>query len=236
MEEATMKDDYLTFEFRGTPVRVAPAFLANVVGLWGLMAWWAGKRRPGRPWPLRLLVGAVSALNLLAVDVGHALAHTISARRAGAPVDHVWLSADMPRTLYADDEVPPRVHCLRAVGGPIYSAVGLMLALVGRKLVPADSVWREELDLAALGHGLILGGSLAPLPLVDGGSLLKWTLVERGQSPEKADDLVRQAGLGTGAAALATGAALAAKRRWLPAVGLIAAGAVAIAAALEKIR
>lgn len=231
-----MDENYLTFEFRGTPVRVAPVFLANVVGLWGLLAWWAGKRRPGRPWPLCLLIGAVSALNLLAVDVGHALAHTIGARRAGAPVDHVWLSADMPRTLYPDGEVPPRVHRQRALGGPIYSATGLALALIGRRLAPADTIVREELDLAALGHGLILAGSLAPLPLVDGGSLLKWTLVERGHSPEEADEIVRLAGLSTGAAALATGAALAAKRRWLPAVGLVAVGAVAIAAALDKIR
>jgi hypothetical protein len=231
-----MDDTHLTFEFQGTPVRIKPAFLANVLGLWGLLAWWAGKRRPGRPWLLRLLIGAVSALNLLIVDVGHALAHTISARRAGAPVDHVLLSADMPRTLYPDDEMPPRVHRQRALGGPIYSALGLAIALVGRRLAPADSVWGEELDLAALGHGLILAGSLAPLPLVDGGSLLKWTLVEQGHSPEEADEVVRQAGLSTGAAALAAGTALAAKRRWLPAVGLVAAGAVAIAAALDKIR
>jgi hypothetical protein len=128
------------------------------------------------------------------------------------------------------------VHCQRALGGPIYSAVGLAMALVGRRLVPAGTVVREELDLAALGHGLILAGSLAPLPLVDGGSLLKWTLVEGGHSPEAADEVVRQAGLGTGAAALAAGTALAAKRHWLPALGLVAAGAVAIAAALDKIR
>lgn len=45
----------------------------------------------------------------------------------------------------------------------------------------------EVADCSSVGHGLILTGSLAPLPIVDGGSLLKWTLVERGRTPAEAD-------------------------------------------------
>jgi hypothetical protein len=48
--------------------------------------------------------------------------------------------------------------------------------------------------------------------------------------------VVRQVDLALGAAATTAGLMLAARRRWLPALGLVAAGAVAIAAALDKIR
>jgi hypothetical protein len=71
---------------------------------------------------------------------------------------------------------------------------------------------------------------------VDGGSILKWSLVEYGRTPSAADDIVEQAGIATGVAAVAAGAAFAVRRSWLPAVGLFAAGIVAIAAAKGKIR
>jgi hypothetical protein len=83
---------------------------------------------------------------------------------------------------------------------------------------------------------LILIGSLSPLPMVDGGTILKWTLVERGRTIEEADTTVRQADLALGAGTTAAAAALAARRRWLPALVLAAAGALAIGAALGKIR
>jgi hypothetical protein len=61
---------------------------------------------------------------------------------------------------------------------------------------------------------LIITGSLAPLPIVDGGSLLKWTLVENGRTPAEADQIVRQAGVVTGIATSSAGAMLATCRRW----------------------
>lgn len=223
------------FTIWDTPVKVKPAFLVNVLGLWGLLSWLSGRRHRERPWPVRVLVGALSTLALLAVDVGHAMAHILSARYADAPMDEILLSEGMPRTVYYDNDVAPQVHRMRAVGGPIYSAVGLLASLGLRRQAPRGSIGHEVASWAALGHGLILAGSLAPLPMVDGGTLLKWALVERGQTPEEADEVVKQASLSTGAAAVATGAALATKRRWLPAMGLMGAGLLAIAAALDKI-
>ena len=66
--------------------------------------------------------------------------------------------------------------------------------------------------------------------------MLKWTLVDRGRTPAQADQIVKQAGIVTGVAATGAGVMFATRRRWLPAVGLIAAGMVAIGAALGKIR
>jgi hypothetical protein len=220
------------FAFRGTPVEARPDFFVAVLFLWGLMTWRAGRRR----WPTRLLAGALAAAALLAADVGHALAHVVSADHAGAPVDHIFLAADMPRTRYPDEPVLPRTHRLRALGGPIYSAAGLVASLLARLLAPRGTILRGVLDWSVLGHGLILAGSLLPLPIVDGGTFIKWTLVERGHTPEEADAVVRRAGLGLGAGAVAAAAGSAARRRWWPALGLLVGGAVAIAAALGRLR
>ena len=209
---------------------------AYIAGLWGSMLWLAGREHPERPWPVRILAGSLASLALLSADMGHALAHVISARWAGTPMEYVLVSADMPRTIYSEDDVPPRTHQRRALGGPILNSAGLMVALLSRRLVPPDSLWHESLGWSALGHGLILAGSLVPLPIVDGGVLLKWTLVDHGHTPEEADDVVRQAGLAVGSAALAAGATLTTQRRWLVGLGLIVSGAVGIAAALDKIR
>ncbi len=220
-----------------TPVKVKPLVLVNLLALWSLLSWLAGRRRPERPWPVRLLVGFLSTVALISADLGHAMAHIVSARSAGAPVDEIVVSEGMPRTVYHDDAVAPRVHRWRALGGPIYSAVGLLVSLGLRTRAPRGSTLRELASWSCLGHGFILGGSLAPLPFVDGGSLLKWTLVERGRTPKEADAVVRQVDLSLGVAAAATGIALAAtRRRRLPALGLLAAGGIAIAAALDKIR
>ena len=60
--------------------------------------------------------------------------------------------------------------------------------------------------------------------------------MERGRTPEEADLTVKQAGLATGVAATGAGVMLVTRRRWLPALGLIAAGLVAIFTATGKIR
>lgn len=217
-------------------VEISPGFYANLLALWSGLSWYSGRQHPERSWPARLLVGALSGFALVLADVGHACAHSISARLAGAPMDRIRLSSGMPRTLYDDDDVPPRAHRMRALGGPIFSALGLVISLLARAVTPRKSMAHEVANWSIIGHGLIFAGSLAPLPIVDGGSLLKWTLVDRGLTPEKADRVVQRAGMATGMAASSAGVALATQRRWLPAAGLIAAGFVAVISSLGKIR
>ena len=219
-----------------TPLEVAPGFFINLFALWTGMSWYLGTKHPYWDWPVRIFAAALSAFALIAADVGHALAHTISARAAGAPMDKIDLTSGMPRTVYYDQAVPPRAHILRALGGPLYSALGLVLSLVVRSLLPRKTIAHEVAGWSSIGHGLIFAGSLAPLPIVDGGSILKWSLVESGRSPTEADQVVEQAGIATGIAACIAGAALATRRHWLPAAGLLAAGLISIAAARGKIR
>jgi hypothetical protein len=231
------------FTVWSTPVKVHPAALANLAGLWGLLSWWASRRQPERPWPLCLGLGFLETLVLLSADVGHAVAHIVSARFAGAPMDEIVISSGMPRTVYHDNHVPPRAHRLRALGGPVFSALGLLVSLILRALTSRGSATRDVTDASCLGHGFILLGSLMPLPFVDGGSLVKWTLVESGHSESEADALVRTVDLALGTACTTTGLLVAtthrgwpARQRWLPALGLLAAGGIALAAALDRIR
>ena len=183
------------FIFNKVPVKARPGFLAALFMLWSVMIWLDGKRRPERPFAQRLAVGTLSAFLGIFADLGHAMAHTVSARRTGAPMDTILLGADMPRTLYADNDVPPQVHRMRALGGPTFSLVGFVSSLLWRRFAAPGTVQRELADVSTFSHAGIFFGSLLPLPIVDGGTILKWTLVENGQSEAQADQSVRTAAL-----------------------------------------
>ena len=224
------------FTVWNTPVKVKPAVLGNLLIAWVALSWLTGQQFPDSSWPTRLLVGALSLAALLVADFGHALAHIVSARYAAAPMDEILVSAGMPRTLYFDNDVPPQAHRLRALGGPIYSALGLVVSLFLRILTSPGSPARMVADWSCIGHGMILAGSLTPLPIVDGGVILKWTLVERGRTPAEADAVIRRLNLAIGAMAIVAGMVLATQRHWLLALGFAGAGAIATGVAMDKIR
>ena len=167
------------FHFNHVPVKASPGFWLLLPMMWGAMTWLAGRRKPGRSFHGNLLAGFLSLVLALFADLGHALAHSFSARYAGAPMDEVRLSMNMQRTIYFDDDVEPRAHMLRAVGGPLFSAAGLLLSAAWRIFSKPRSLSRELADISVLSHSFIFFGSLAPLPFVDGGSILKWSRIER---------------------------------------------------------
>ncbi len=163
----------LLFHFNGVPVVAQPGFWPIPFLLTGFLTWLAGLRKPERSWLQRFGVALLAMPVALLADVGHAMAHTISARLAGAPMDEVLLSSEMPRTLYQNNEVPPRTHIVRALGGPVFSATCATLSLLWRSLSPEGSLSRDLANASLAGHSFILVGSLAPLPMVDGGTILK---------------------------------------------------------------
>lgn len=179
------------FHFNHVPVKATSGFWVMLLMLWGAMTWLADKRRPGRSIGKNLLVGFIGLLMALFADIGHALAHSFSARYAGAPMDEVRLSMNMPRTIYFDNVVPPRTHLLRALGGPLFSGVNLLLGLIWRSTVTPRSLSQELADISVLSHGLIFIGSLAPLPFVDGGVILKYSRIERAQSLQTEREIER---------------------------------------------
>lgn len=60
------------------------------------------------------------------------------------------------------------------------------------------SASRELAEISCVSQGLIFFGSLLPVAIVDSGTLLKWSLVDQGQTGEEADRQVRRASIGTG--------------------------------------
>lgn len=227
----TLPKETTIFSFNGTPVVARKEFWPIPVLLTGVLTWIAGLRKAERSWPQRLEVALLAMPFALVADIGHALAHTISARFAGAPTDEILLSAEMPRTLYKNNTVPPRIHILRSLGGPIFSLICVIVSYFWRRNSPGGSLNRELADTSLACHSFILLGSIAPFPMVDGGTILKWKLVDTGVSPEQADRSVQKINQGLGIACLATGTFLAffQNRRW--AGGFIAiVGAVSIAA------
>jgi hypothetical protein len=221
------------YRFNGVPVLAQPDFWPAPILLTGVLTWVAGQRKPERSWLQRLGVALLAMPVALFADIGHAMAHTISARLAGAPMDEILLSSGMPRTLYQNNAVPPQTHIRRSLGGPIFSLTGFTLSLLWRRLSPPGSLSHDLAEASLAGHSFILLGSVAPLPMVDGGIILKWKLVEAGQSPEQADQTVRKTSFSLGAGFLGLGALLGFIRKRKLIGGLLAAGgAVGIAAGI----
>lgn len=176
----------------GTSVTVKPTVLVRVAILWAGLTWLGMRRHPGRGIGRGLLIGLASEVVLAGADLGHAFAHIASARYARAPMDELRISAGMPRTLYRNNAVSPDMHRLRSLGGPVFNALGFLLSLATYRVAPRRSIVRELAAWSAIGHGLLVPMSLFPLPMVDGGTLLKWTLVARGRSEREADELARR--------------------------------------------
>jgi Zn-dependent protease len=79
-------------------------------------------------------------------------------------------------------------------------------------------------------------GSLLPIPGIDGGPILKWSLVKAGRTPAKADEVVKQVNLALGSGlSVAAGLALMKRRKWLAAaIAAFAATTLAIGLGLLK--
>ena len=227
LEPASLPTGTTLYRFNGVPVVAQRNFWPAPILLTGLLAWVAGLRKPQRSWPQRLGVGLMAMPLAMLADIGHAMAHTLSARLAGAPMDEILLSSGMPRTLYQDNIVPPRTHIWRSLGGPIFSLIGFTLSLLWRRMSAPGSLSRELSEASLAGHSFILLGSVAPIPVVDGGIILKWKLVEAGQSAEQADQAVHKISLSLGAAFLSLGALVGLLRKRRLIGGLLAAGGVA---------
>jgi len=220
-----------------TPVRVKPIVFLLVAAIWagatGLDLYW----HPGRGfWPA-VLIGFATMVLLILADFGHALGHIFSARYAGAPMDEIRITVtQMPHTLYENNAVSPDVHRLRALGGPVFNLLCLLLSIAVFAVAPAGSVARELATWSASGHSMILIMSLAPLPIVDGGTLLKWTLVARGWSETAAEATMRRAGWLFGVAAVLLGLGLLALQVWIIGGIFAAAGIIILGIAAGVVR
>ena len=108
--------------------------------------------------------------------------------------------------------------------------------IVLRSRISPHSIAREIIEAALSTNIFLLVVALLPLPHIDGGPILKWSLVARGSTPAEADLAVRRVD-GVLGVALGAGSALAMlKRRWLTGAFLAAlsVAALGIASGLLK--
>lgn len=226
----------ISLEFFGTPIKAKPVVLVNLIVLWGAATWFGFHQHPDRGLWTSLLIGFMAMILLIIADFGHAIAHIFSARYAKAPMDEILISAGMPRTLYSDNEVSPAAHRMRAMGGPLFSALGLLLSVGVYGIASSGSMAWELAAWSIIGHGFILIGCILPLPIVDGGTILKWTMVQRGKTEAEADDVLRRASWLIGILAGAIGVGLLVAQMWIAGLVLVGAGGLAVGMAVGKIR
>lgn len=180
--------------FLDTPVVIDPTALVSVVNAGG-MGLWFGRKLPR---PRQLRISLLTALNYILMDFFHFGGHIISSRLASAPMNEVHIKFPFPMSYYRKEDVSPEQHQLRAIGGPIASALAALVALPLWWLSRPGSLLRDVFSIAAIANGAIALGSLYPLPFIDGGSLLKWQLVKTGCSPQNADEAVKRVNVGLG--------------------------------------
>ena len=203
-----------------------------VVG--GILAWVAHRSDPQRSWGDCAARAAVQTPVVLELEWCHNLAHTAAASWVGQPLDEMCILFGTPRLIYYninDTSVTPRQHILRALGGPVFNGLALLVSLFLRRRSKPGTLARAGLDAAVATNAFIGGVGLLPIPGIDGGPILKWSLVEGGRSPAESDRVVRQVNgvLGTGLAA-ATAAAASQRRWWLAALfGLFSVSALGYA-------
>jgi Zn-dependent protease len=185
---------------------------------WPVMAWVAKRRLPERSWSQAMAVGALTMPVVLGSEWGHNLAHTAAAWWVGKPVDAIRIVWGMPLLVYYDinaQDVQPKEHIARALGGPVFNALLATLAyLFWRKTAPPTQA--RDIVGAALATNIFLPTvGLLPIPFIDGGPILKWSLVERGRSIPEADQVVRKVNIGLGLILSLTGLLAIKKRRRL---------------------
>lgn len=162
---------------------------------WPIMAWVAGWNRSERSWVKRFGIGALTMPVVLGSEWCHNLAHAAAASLVGKPMDAIRITWGMPLLVYFDvndESVKPREHIIRALGGPIFNLSVLPIAVFLRHLAGKRTILRDVLDVMVKINAFLPAVGLLPIPGIDGGPILKWSLVEVGQTPGEADLTVRK--------------------------------------------
>lgn len=101
----------------------------------------------------------------------------------------------MPRCVYHeinDIEVTPRQHLARSLGGPLINLILLPITVLFKLISKQGSIARETANTAYQTNLFLSLVSWLPIPGIDGGPILKWSLVDRGRTIEEADEVVKK--------------------------------------------
>jgi Zn-dependent protease len=191
--------------------------LLELVG-WGVLSWVAGRKYPGWPMSRRVAAGAINTVGLLGSEWCHDLAHAAVAAHIGKPANAIRVFLGVPLLVYyepSDQQVTPTQHCARALGGPIFNTLMASLLWLARRFTSKGSLALYSVDFAMKANVVLCTLALLPVSELDGGSILKWSLVHKGYPLERADELVKDANLTAGAGlAAASGIMVKVRRKW----------------------
>lgn len=202
---------------------------------WPIMAWIAKKRLPDRSWVQSLGVGALTMPIVIGSEWCHNLAHAAAACMVGKPMDAIRITWGMPLLVYYDindEQVTPRQHIIRALGGPVINLLVLPIAIYYKYHTNPKSAARDMANAAVATNAFLPAVGLLPIPGIDGGPILKWSLVEQGQTPKEADKVVRKVDGVLGILLTLAGLLSFKKRRWLIGGLLVQLATIAISVAL----
>ena len=163
--------------------------------IWGLFSRASRQRNPERSWVRAGLEGFCQMTVLLGSEWGHNLAHLAASNIIEKPMDQFRIQLGMPRCVYHqinDQEVAPREHLVRALGGPIFNFLALPFAWAARRLTKKDTIAGMSARTAFDTNLFLSTISLLPIPGIDGGPILKWSLVEGGKTTQEADEVVKK--------------------------------------------
>ena len=166
------------------------------LALWGIFTQSASKRKPDNSRLQWSREGFLKMAVVLGSEWCHNLAHLLASNWIGKPMDKMRIQAGMPRCIYQeinDSNVSPRQHIIRSLGGPVISFLLLPVTGWARTLTRSDSIAGETAKTAYQTNLFLSLISLLPIPGIDGGPILKWSLVERGKTIEEADQVVQKA-------------------------------------------
>jgi len=170
-------------------------FPITQLALWAIFTRSASRKKPENSHLQWSREGFLKMAVVLGSEWCHNLAHLIASNWIGKPMDQMRIQAGMPRCIYHeinDQDVTPRQHIARSLGGPIVSLLFLPVTGLMRTVTKSDSIAGETAKTAFQTNLLLSLVSLLPIPGIDGGPILKWSLVESGKTIEEADQVVQK--------------------------------------------
>lgn len=166
----------------------------NQLIIWGLFSRASRRRNPDKSWFRAGVEGFCQMAVMLGSEWGHNLAHLSASQLVGKPMDQFRIQLGMPRCVYHklnDPDVAPREHIARALGGPIFNLLVLPFTFLATRMTRPNSIAGKTARTARDTNLFLSVVSLLPIPGIDGGPILKWSLVERGKTIQQADEVVR---------------------------------------------